>query len=107
MIVLDRNMPGTSGIAVLQRLRSKEVGAERTPEIVFSADATIEARAEAMDAGADLYLEKPMPFDRLLAAVASLGGRKALRENSAREPLLQLAAGSLFRELGARRSRRE
>jgi two-component system sensor histidine kinase RpfC len=70
--ILDRNMPGMSGIEAVRALRTMEMGGPRLPVIVLSADVTEESRREAVDAGADLYLTKPVQATRLLEALVTL-----------------------------------
>jgi two-component system sensor histidine kinase RpfC len=70
--IFDRNMPGMSGIEAVRAVRMMEMGGQRLPVIVLSADVTEEARREAMEAGADLYLTKPVQATRLLEALITL-----------------------------------
>jgi len=70
--IFDRNMPGMSGIEALRALRAMEMGGARLPVIILSADVTEEARREATEAGADLYLTKPVQATRLLEALVTL-----------------------------------
>jgi two-component system sensor histidine kinase RpfC len=73
VVILDRNMPETSGIEAIQAIRLMMRGRERLPVIMLSADATPEARREAMEAGADSFLPKPIEAMRLLDEVRVLG----------------------------------
>ena len=70
--IFDRNMPGMSGIEAVRALRMMEMGGPRLPVIVLSADVTDEARREAAEAGADLYLTKPVQATKLLEALITL-----------------------------------
>jgi two-component system sensor histidine kinase RpfC len=70
--VLDRNMPGIAGVEAVRALRVMELGGRRLPVIVLSADVTEEARREAVEAGADLYLTKPVQATRLLESLLTL-----------------------------------
>jgi len=70
--ILDRNMPGTGGVEVLQAIRLMGRGRERLPVMILSADATPEARREALAAGADTFLPKPIEALRLLDEVQNL-----------------------------------
>jgi two-component system, sensor histidine kinase RpfC len=70
--IFDRNMPGMSGIEAVRALRMMEMGGPQLPVIVLSADVTEEARREAAEAGADLYLTKPVQATRLLEALITL-----------------------------------
>src|SRR3954463_6531082 len=96
VVILDRNMPGLSGIEALQALRVMERGAERTPVIMLSADATAEAKKEAYDAGVDSFLSKPIEALRLLEEVQPIAaGRGAASgaspKNAPTEPAAALA----------------
>jgi two-component system sensor histidine kinase RpfC len=74
VVILDRNMPGMSGTDALQALRLMTRGQERVPVVMLSADVTPEAKREALEAGADAFLPKPIEALRLLDEVRSLAG---------------------------------
>ncbi len=76
LVVLDRNMPGMSGVEALQALRLMMRGRERLPVIMLSADVTPEAKREALEAGADAYLAKPIETARLLDEIQALVGTR-------------------------------
>jgi two-component system sensor histidine kinase RpfC len=76
LVILDRNMPGMGGIEALQALRLMMRGGERVPVIILSADATPEAKREALEAGADAFLAKPIEAARLLDELQALAGPK-------------------------------
>jgi two-component system sensor histidine kinase RpfC len=71
-VLLDRNMPGIGGIQALQALRLMTRGRERVPVIMLSADVTTEAKREALEAGADAFLPKPIEALRLLEQIQAL-----------------------------------
>jgi two-component system sensor histidine kinase RpfC len=73
VVLLDRSMPRLGGIEVLQAIRLMMRGRERLPVIMLSADATPEAKREAMEAGADCFLAKPIEATRLLDEIRALG----------------------------------
>ncbi|HWA38912.1 MAG TPA: ATP-binding protein, partial [Burkholderiales bacterium] len=75
--IFDRNMPGVGGFEALQALRLMTAGRERLPVIILSADATSEARQEALQAGADAFLPKPVQAVRLLDEIGSLAARRS------------------------------
>jgi two-component system sensor histidine kinase RpfC len=75
VVILDRNMPGLGGIEALQALRVMTQGRERVPVIILSADVTPEARRDALEAGADAFLPKPIEALRLLEQIQTLGFR--------------------------------
>ena len=72
VVLLDRNMPGMSGLEVLQALRLTTRGRERLPVIMLSADVTPEARREALEGGADAFLPKPVEAVKLLEEIQLL-----------------------------------
>ena len=73
LAILDMHMPGLSGLDVIRQLRFMETGgARRTPSIVLSADATVQAAEAANDAGAKAFLTKPVVVGRLLETVADV-----------------------------------
>jgi two-component system sensor histidine kinase RpfC len=85
-VLLDRNMPGIGGIQALQALRLMTRGRERVPVIMLSADVTTEAKREALEAGADAFLPKPIEALRLLEQIQALCDatpEKAHREEQA------------------------
>jgi two-component system sensor histidine kinase RpfC len=72
IVLLDRNMPGLSGLETLQAIRLMTPGRERLPVIILSADVTVEAKRECLEAGADSFLAKPVEAMRLLDELRTL-----------------------------------
>ena len=72
VVLLDRNMPGLGGVEALQAIRVMTGARRRLPVAILSADVTPEARREALDAGADAFLPKPIEVGRLLREVLTL-----------------------------------
>ncbi|MFD0738138.1 ATP-binding protein [Lysobacter koreensis] len=73
LAVLDMHMPGLSGLDVIRQLRFMQAGsATRTPSIVLSADATVQAAEAASEAGARAFLTKPVVVGRLLETIAEV-----------------------------------
>jgi DNA-binding response OmpR family regulator len=68
VVVLDIRLPKVNGLHVLQRLRSY-AATRMLPVITLSAETGDEARAAAVNAGADLALEKPLPPAELESAI--------------------------------------
>jgi two-component system KDP operon response regulator KdpE len=65
LIILDLGLPDLDGIRILSRVREK--GA--IPIIVISARDTESAKVEALDAGANDYITKPVGASELLARI--------------------------------------
>lgn len=74
LLVLDLNMPRLDGLALLHALRREAAPAGTTPVLMMSTEPASSAAAAARAAGANLYLEKPVPPERLRAAAAALTG---------------------------------
>ncbi|MCA1568449.1 MAG: tetratricopeptide repeat protein [Acidobacteria bacterium] len=68
LLLLDNELPGTSGIELARWARSLP-RRRQTPIIMFSAS---DCEAEARRAGADAFLRKPKDITRLVEAVARL-----------------------------------
>lgn len=68
-IVLDLQLPGRDGIAVLRHLREKK---KATPVLILTARDSVKDRVGGLDAGADDYMAKPFSLDELRARVRAL-----------------------------------
>ena len=69
LVVLDLMLPGMSGYAVCESLRS---AGEDMPVLILSARTLTEDRTRGFDVGADQYLIKPFDLEELLSRVNSL-----------------------------------
>lgn len=68
LIVLDMNMPGVTGIDVLEFIRGRERW-NHIPIIILSVESANEMVERAMNLGADGYVFKPMTMDELEEAI--------------------------------------
>src|SRR5215216_4571555 len=93
LVVLDVMMPGLDGIEVCRRLRATN---RKLAILMLTGRASVPARIEGLDAGADDYLVKPFAFDELLARIRAL----LRRSLPAEQEVLQY--GDLILALGAR-----
>ncbi|KPA21600.1 Transcriptional regulatory protein tctD [Shimia sp. SK013] len=75
LVVLDINLPGRSGLDILQAMRAR---ADGTPVILLTARAETADRVAGLDKGADDYLVKPFEMDELDARIRALSRRKDL-----------------------------
>lgn len=86
IVLLDYMMPNMNGIEVLRRLRADPATAD-LPVIMVTARAENEATVEALEAGADDYVTKPIDFAVLRARIDShlqkQGNASALRMSNA------------------------
>jgi PAS domain S-box-containing protein len=71
LVLLDMVMPEMDGLEVARRLRSLP-GFGQTPIIAVSASASGTDIAEAMDAGVNVFLSKPIEIKKLMAQIGGL-----------------------------------
>lgn len=64
MILMDLSLPKLDGLAATRLIR-KEKGFESIPIVAVSAHDSPESRTEALEAGCDDYVTKPIDFDEL------------------------------------------
>jgi PAS domain S-box-containing protein len=71
IVLMDMQMPRMDGLTATRAIRALEVerGATRTPIIMLSANALMKHRNEALTAGADLHVAKPITAANLLAGI--------------------------------------
>lgn len=69
LVILDRMLPGTDGLTILNAMRSK---GNATPVIMVTAMNSISDRIDGLDAGADDYLVKPFAPEELFARIRAL-----------------------------------
>ena len=70
LIFLDLRMPVLDGLEAARRIRALPGAAARTPLIALTADAGVEERAEALAAGMDDFVTKPIEPGLLAAVLA-------------------------------------
>lgn len=76
LVLLDRVMPGISGLEVLTAIRGMPATAD-LPVIMITAQSDSASAVEALASGADDYVAKPFDFDVLLARIERTLGRAA------------------------------
>ncbi|MFV8782703.1 response regulator [Microbulbifer sp. SA54] len=69
LMILDLGLPDIDGLDVLRRLRARK---HRIPVLVLTARDGIDQQVQALDLGADDYLEKPFDLRELEARVRAL-----------------------------------
>jgi DNA-binding NtrC family response regulator len=80
VVITDLVMPGLSGIEVTRRLRQSD---PHLPIFVLTAHADLETAIEALKAGADEYLTKPVNMEELTTLLGRALDEKPLREEAA------------------------
>jgi two-component system, sensor histidine kinase RpfC len=71
MAIVDVNMPGVSGLDVVKMWRFRDTKGQM-PIIMLTADATRETQAACKDAGANMYITKPLDARKLLESIAQM-----------------------------------
>ena len=77
LVLMDMQMPVMDGLAATRAIRAQEQAdpaRTRTPVVMLSANAMARHRDEAMAAGADLHVAKPVTAAALLAGIAAVTG---------------------------------
>ena len=72
ILVSDIGMPRTDGYQLIRRLRANGYPVERLPAIALTAFSRTEDRSDALEAGFQLHLTKPVSSDVLIAAITNL-----------------------------------
>ncbi|MEV8136635.1 response regulator transcription factor [Microbacterium aurantiacum] len=95
LLVLDVNLPGMDGFAVLENLRGS---GSRMPVIMLTARVELEDTVAGLEGGADDYLGKPFRFDELVARI-----RLRMRRDDA-APKDELIHGDIALDIRTRRA---
>jgi DNA-binding response OmpR family regulator len=69
LLLLDLNLPGTSGLDVLRTVRSNNPD---LPVLIVTGAGSVEDRIRGLDAGADDYVAKPFVFAELYARIRAV-----------------------------------
>ncbi len=86
LVILDVNLPGTSGYDLCRWLKSRTA----IPVLILTARDTLNDELHALGLGADDFLTKPCPTDRLIARVRRLLSTYASMNNLLRAGNLTL-----------------
>ncbi len=78
LVISDLRLPGADGLALLQQTRRLE---PLPSFIVITAFGTVSRAVEALKAGADDFLTKPLDLDHLRLSVSRVLDTRALRQN--------------------------
>ena len=74
-LVLDLHMPGMSGFELMERVQGS------VPVIVITGQDSEDAQMRATDAGAGIYLRKPVNGHQLIESIRSVVARTALPDH--------------------------
>jgi CheY-like chemotaxis protein len=79
ILVSDIGMPQLDGYQLLRNVREAGFDAKRLPAIALTAFSRTQDRDDALAAGFQLHLAKPVKAEALMSAVSSLTRRSAPR----------------------------
>jgi DNA-binding response OmpR family regulator len=72
LLVVDLNLPGEDGVSLTRRLRATQPG---LCILMMTARDSVRDKVSGYEAGADMYLTKPVSIEELTAAVTSVDRR--------------------------------
>ena len=78
LILMDLSLPKLDGLAATRRIRQHK-GVAKVPIVAVSAHDAQESRTEALEAGCNEYVTKPIDFDHLNALVKHLLSKQSRR----------------------------
>ncbi len=79
VLVSDIGMAEKNGYQLIRNVRECGYNAETLPAIALTAFSRAQDRADAIKAGFQVHLTKPIAADRLTAAIAALGQRRSVQ----------------------------
>ncbi len=104
LVLLDRVMPGLTGLHVLAEIRSSRETAD-LPVIMLTGEGDSAAAVEALAAGADDHLTKPVAFDLLAARIErTIDRARRIAELKRSNALLDARIATRAIELGEARA---
>lgn len=81
LLISDISMPEKTGLELCQEIR-RNIELSHIPIIIISARVSIESKIQAMEAGADLYIEKPFDLEYLRSSVKNILDKRSLMKNA-------------------------
>ena len=79
LVLMDLRMPGMDGLAAIRQVRSRADHKAGLPIIVVTADTGPNVRSQALTAGADDLLHKPVHMEALFDAIGRVMTRNSDR----------------------------
>ena len=81
LMITDITMSGMNGLELCSAIRA-DIEISHLPIIVLSARTSVESKIQAMESGADLYVEKPFDLDFLRVSIGNILDRRALMKKA-------------------------
>lgn len=81
MLLTDISMPGMSGLELCAKVR-EDIEISHIPVLIISARGSVQSKIQAMQAGADLYIEKPFDLQYLVSSIENILDRRVLLRNA-------------------------
>lgn len=81
LLLTDISMPGMDGLQLCREIR-RNVEISHLPIIILSARTSVESKIQAMEAGADLYIEKPFDMEYLRSSIKNIIDRRILMKSA-------------------------
>jgi EAL domain-containing protein (putative c-di-GMP-specific phosphodiesterase class I)/PleD family two-component response regulator len=98
LVLMDLNMPGANGIELTALIREQEAFAH-TPIVFLSGESSEDLQFDAIDAGGDDFLSKPIRPRHLISAVQTRVRRhRQLESRRTRRPDKDAATGLVYRK---------
>lgn len=72
LVLLDLNLPDMSGISILEKLKADD-HLKRMPVIILTTTDDVHEIQRCYDLGANVYITKPVDYDRFATAIRQLG----------------------------------
>jgi CheY-like chemotaxis protein len=83
VLVSDLAMPDEDGYSLIRNLRMVERSSgRRTPAVALTAYVRVQDRARAVDAGFDVFVEKPVDPDELTSVIGGLVDSRGARPDA-------------------------
>jgi signal transduction histidine kinase/DNA-binding response OmpR family regulator len=86
LLVSDIGMPNEDGFSLIRKVRELKSDRGKIPAIALTAYATDEDRLQALSAGFQIHLAKPIEPESFVTSIAEVLGRKLVPSASAGEP---------------------
>ena len=81
ILISDISMPEMTGLELCKEIR-KDIELSHIPIVMISARVSIESKIQAMESGADIYIEKPFDLEYLRSSIKNILDKRSLMKNA-------------------------